>query len=330
MISAKNYAAQAEAEIRRLASAQFDYKHKDYDLFCYETFSSLIKEAVHFAIPDNGEIFDDDLKGLVGLQARIPFPAITVEYFVDGSKSSHHESAPVYSPRRLALAIESDKNQIFASQEKLGIINGIDAFALFPDDNITHIMVANEIDGMWLLCPMSWVMPVTWNYWPSDKEVKTLSPLVPSKSKQTMAGTPIPILPGLFTRMCELKGVEQAFRESIHDISGEVRAVLELCEALTCSNVITETIQHENTKANAKRIKNGKIPIYETKTLSIEVPRSTKRSGIKRGDRSSPRQHLRRGHIRRLPDDRNIWVNSCAVGSPEFGRVDKSYRVFSA
>jgi hypothetical protein len=71
--------------------------------------------------------------------------------------------------------------------------------------------------------------------------------------------------------MCEMRGFDQTFRESLHDIGGEVRAVLELCEALACSNVKIDTIQHENKKANAKRAKNGKIPIYATKTLSLMV-----------------------------------------------------------
>jgi len=329
-ISAKNYAAQAEAGIMKWAAAPANYKYRDYDVFFCEMFARAIKNAVHFAIPDNGDIFDDDLRGLVGLQARLPYPVITVEYFVDDSKSVRHEAAPIYAPRRLVLAIETDKKEIVEYQRKLRISDNVDLFGSFPDDRFAQIMVANEINNDWVPLPMSWVLPATWDCWSGDSKVRTVHPLVPAKSKQHISGAAIPILPGIFNMLCESRGVDQTFREAIHDIGGEVHAILELCEALACSNVFTETVQHENTKANAKRVRNGKLPIYETKTLSIEVPKSTQRDGIKLGNRASPRQHLRRGHIRRLPDDRRIWVNSCAVGSPELGKIEKRYRVFSA
>jgi hypothetical protein len=41
-------------------------------------------------------------------------------------------------------------------------------------------------------------------------------------------------------------------------------------------------------------------------------------------DRSGPREHLRRGHIRRLPDGRKTWVVCCVVGSRALGVVKKS------
>ena len=79
-------------------------------------------------------------------------------------------------------------------------------------------------------------------------------------------------------------------------------------------------------KGITKRLKHGKLPIiYETKILTIK-PSVRSSSAEKGGSHTSPRQHLRRGHIRRL-DSGNIWVNSCVVGSAEKGRIDKSYRV---
>ncbi len=303
---------------------------RDFDVFFAELAAGIIKNAVHFAIPDNGEIFDDDLKGLVGRQVRLPFQAITVEYFVDDQKSQHCEAAPTYSPRRLVLAFETEKNEVRDIQNQMGCAGTVDIFANFPDDRFTQFIVLNEIDGVWVPCPMSWIMPITWDYSPGGTVQLVTEPLVKFESKQYFSGTPIPVLPGLFNLMCEMRGFDQAFRESLHDIGGEVRAVLELCEALACSNVKIDTIQHENKKANAKRAKNGKIPIYATKTLSIVVPATAQRTASQQGDRNSPRQHLRRGHVRRLQDDRQIWVNSCAVGSSGLGRIDKSYNVFSA
>jgi hypothetical protein len=43
------------------------------------------------------------------------------------------------------------------------------------------------------------------------------------------------------------------------------------------------------------------------------------------GTHASPREHDRRGHLRRLPGEKTTWVRSCKVGKPDAGRVMKDY-----
>lgn len=101
---------------------------------------------------------------------------------------------------------------------------------------------------------------------------------------------------------------------------------IELVEALSCRNVSTDIYQEEH-KANEKRIKKGKLPFYETKTLVVYTHKSTgARQHNEKGPQASRRQHLRRGHIRRLKSG-NVWVNSCVVGDPEQGNIRKKYQV---
>ena len=106
-------------------------------------------------------------------------------------------------------------------------------------------------------------------------------------------------------------------------------AVLELCEALSCSNVDSEVVELVDQRKNAKRIKQGKLPMYETRRLVIKAPITRGAASQAQGDsdRQGPREHLRRGHIRRLQDGRRIWVQSCVVGSRENGVIHKSYAV---
>ena len=82
-------------------------------------------------------------------------------------------------------------------------------------------------------------------------------------------------------------------------------------------------------RKNAKRIKQGKLPMYETRRLVIKAPITRGAASQAQGDsdRQGPREHLRRGHIRRLQDGRRIWVQSCVVGSRENGVIHKSYAV---
>ena len=100
----------------------------------------------------------------------------------------------------------------------------------------------------------------------------------------------------------------------------------ELIEALSCRNVSTDIYQEEH-KSNKKRISKGKLPFYETKTLVVYTHKSTgARQHNGKDTQASRRQHLRRGHIRRL-ESGNVWVNACVVGDPEQGNIRKKYQV---
>ena len=105
-----------------------------------------------------------------------------------------------------------------------------------------------------------------------------------------------------------------------------ISAVIELLEALSCRNVSTTNYQDASTK-NGKRISEGKLPFYETKMLVVDTRAMVSSKGVYLGGtHASPRQHLRRGHIRRLPKD-NIWIQPCVVGDPNKGTIHKQYAV---
>jgi len=105
--------------------------------------------------------------------------------------------------------------------------------------------------------------------------------------------------------------------------------VLELCEALACSNVDSEVIESVDQRKNGKRIRQGKLPLYETRRLVIKTPLARSVGGCAEGGSGhrSPREHLRRGHVRMLSNGRRIWVNSCVVGNRANGVINKSYGV---
>jgi hypothetical protein len=106
------------------------------------------------------------------------------------------------------------------------------------------------------------------------------------------------------------------------------RSVLELVEALSCNNVAAEVVQRIDPAVNARRRRQGKLPLYETRILVVKVGDVAHAIGAPLGgDRNGPREHLRRGHIRRLPDGRRTWVQCCVVGSRALGVVRKTYAV---
>ena len=114
-------------------------------------------------------------------------------------------------------------------------------------------------------------------------------------------------------------------RTPMHEaVMASARSVLELIEALTCNNVASEIVERVDPAVNARRRRQGKLALYETRVLVVRVGDVAHAIGAPVGDRNGPREHLRRGHVRRLPDGRKTWVQACVVGSRALGVVRKS------
>jgi len=106
-----------------------------------------------------------------------------------------------------------------------------------------------------------------------------------------------------------------------------VVVVLGFLNALACSNV---RIQASPPKKAGKKVK-AALPFDTYHVLTVELSaRSGERPGLG-GPHRSPREHLRRGHIRRLADGRRIWVNATVVAAGRGGgAVTKDYALRAA
>lgn len=93
--------------------------------------------------------------------------------------------------------------------------------------------------------------------------------------------------------------------------------------ALACRNVHIEKSPAKSTK-QGKKVKTA-LPFDDYHFLTVDVPgKAGTRSDGLGGSHRSPREHLRRGHIRRL-DSGPVWVNACVVNAGIGGKVGKSY-----
>lgn len=103
-----------------------------------------------------------------------------------------------------------------------------------------------------------------------------------------------------------------------------VSVVLGFLNALACSNV---HVARSDPKRGGKKVK-AALPFDTYHLLTIDAPgRESDRPGFSCQHRS-PREHLRRGHIRRLPDGRKTWVNATVVASGRGGGVvSKDYAI---
>lgn len=116
--------------------------------------------------------------------------------------------------------------------------------------------------------------------------------------------------------------VTQKFIEYIFYISRKFFKII------ACSNVTI--VDNPAPKfLNKKRIKAGKFPIFEHKTLVLKLDDEVRVTQDLGGTHASPRVHLRRGHIRTLASGKQVWVQPCVVGSGP-GIITKDYKVVSS
>ena len=115
--------------------------------------------------------------------------------------------------------------------------------------------------------------------------------------------------------------------EGMKDGFRHVMVVLGFLNALACSNV---RVQASVPKKAGKKIK-AALPFDTYHVLTIDVSgRASENKGFS-GTHRSPREHLRRGHIRRLADSRRIWVNATVVAASRGGgTVTKDYAIRAA
>lgn len=84
----------------------------------------------------------------------------------------------------------------------------------------------------------------------------------------------------------------------------------------------------KQTFTNRRKIASGKTPTYDWRTVVIGAKKA--KSESKGGTHASPREHDRRGHLRRLRTGKNVWVSPCKVGSAALGAVFHDYEVRAA
>ena len=237
-------------------------------------------------MPNNGVILNDEFKGIAGCKLELPFDDITISYAVDNN-DGYGLAGNVTSVFWYVCNVTHDDSYI-AAFPFLG-------FKESKNFTITGVSVAIKKDFYIKKDSDGVHLRVTYN--------KALDDIYDAM---------------VIASQKEAEEIKSALLQSS-------ACIFELLEALSCRNVEQTTIQKYDAALNARRVNKGKLPLYEERILTIKV-NAKQGIGTRTGTHESPRQHLRRGHIRRL-ESGNIWVNACVVGSSEKGVIKKSYNV---
>lgn len=105
-------------------------------------------------------------------------------------------------------------------------------------------------------------------------------------------------------------------------------AVLELVVALECKNVTHHGTEPRKLNKSAK--KRGALPFDSYRTLTVITNGKTEKMVTNNdtgGDRHSPREHMRRGHIRTCASDIKTWVQPTVVNAGIGNVLNKDYRI---
>lgn len=269
------------------------------------------QRAVKFVLPDNGVIFDNQLRGLPDI-LKLPYNEIVIEYCCSnsGGRVANHFGEDQTTPvrKRIVYAQQDGENIQVASivclETPMGDRWQVLPYVaeMIPRSNVcdSEIINTDEI---------------------KDEQYKKKNP--DSYKVDKVVGTHYDI--GGMAKKCH----GDDWHEHAHyNMGDECQAVLSLIEALSCSNVKATPLPVRQ-KINKGAAKRGALPFDEYHILTLDGHSKSSGEGKTFLDRRSPREHLRRGHIRRL-ENKRIWINSMVVNAGNHGKIHKSYELEAA
>lgn len=294
-----NYLRKAIRVIPEIIEANQEFLTQAYSVQALQLLNEAQK-AVKFVLPENGRIFDSKFNGLPSI-LKLPYPEILIEYQCTANGGLAEELfggvATESAPKRIVYAEQMDTGILVAAIVAYKK-NGNDLWQVLPyyaeilnDQNIaSDEVIHNAPEGL------------------SHEKIQ-----------------------GVYMRLSDMGGMARKMfaddweNHAYTDMFDETSAVLSLIEALSCKNVGVEMIPAR--KINKSALKRDAFTFHDYHILTVTSKSSS--SMDLGGTHRSPREHLRRGHIRRL-ESGNIWVNSTVVNAGSKGKIHKVYALESA
>jgi hypothetical protein len=255
------------------------------------------ESATKFVLPKDGTLLDNGLRGVPD-SLKLPYPMIVLEFEMNPITEEADEGGGVSSTKRIVFAFQKGESSILVSQ-------------------ISH----NDSTGEWVMSPYMGLVTRDPDW----------------KSAPATTAWPIPQIPGAEFSVMATGTIAETFYPgdwtwmASEELSSAAYAVLSLLEALSCSNVETQPIPRKKQKKGQKLSAiRGALPFHEYHSLVIQVASEQPESIVTASSHRSPREHLRRGHIRQYQSGKKIWINSMIVNPGVGGRIEKDYVVRGA
>jgi hypothetical protein len=298
-----NYLRQARADLTQRWLPWAQQVHPADAAFCARSLD-VATRAPKFLLPPGGRLLNDGLRGLPR-ELRLPFDTVVLEYESGGGRGIveqvYDKRSPLSCPRRIALAWHDHRQRLFVQ-------------ALF--------FIATSDGGAWTFAPyFAEVEPS-----PATDEQEVVlptyngEPLLQKLADRSVTTSPVALKFHPTGTMAEASAPD--WRGCAYlDLLDEITAVLELLEALSCCNVRHEPLPVR--KLNKGAAKRGALPFDAYRVLVVETTgkEDSESSSSANATHRSPREHLRRGHIRIYQTGRRIWINSTLVNAGVGGKI---------
>lgn len=331
-VQALNYCAHAIEDLRELEVRLRATAPKSASVF--RRLIDMLQHSVKFILPNCCNLIDpDELKQAHLDLTHLPFPCVAFEapWEKDDGIDQLGEFQQTPATKRIALCWEASPEY-----ELLPGLNSI--LNAFPEGGIFILPI------YWGPEYRRWTVALGGSFVPYENTIRDVkldeslpasriahaatieAGLAKSTAKQFRA-EPFYLLPEFYDQTLAAYGGnrEKAYAQIILDSRDEVQTVVQACSVINCANVTTVEVTAP-AALNKKRQEKGKQPFFTYKILQLsdEHRESGKNSG---GTHSSPRMHLRRGHLRRL-ENKVIWVRPSMVNAgSSAGVVLKDYAV---
>ena len=288
--------------------------------FCLQQFQSLLRQATRFIIPQSNQFLVD---GVFPTRdefehLHLPYPILAIEYTVPSVKSNNTG----FISKRIALAVSTENVSKYSELEYP--ITGDAGFIVFGAKCDEKIWVPSYSFGV-----------VPENQLRANEQIKANKSIL---LKDTVIISEVhgflPEVKNQVTKMLKENGKsELEIEEHVKQTMGyEIYSMLHFLSAFSCLNVVVE-VQRASSQLNKKRIKSGKLPLLDYHYLRVKPGQHKINTQLSQMDdaaaaashRKSPRFHTRRGHSRRIPSGRRVWVMPHVVGSIVNGVIVKDY-----
>lgn len=254
--------------------------------------------AQSFILPANGEIVKHTTPVHIKFEdLKLPFDRCIFEYPI--AADYYTDRNPKYDqPDATVLLVEKTE----------------DSLTLFP---IWHIKDKQTNTSSWTPCMFGLLLDRDSYIEVLDNDeatVRVLNPKVLTASEEMNA-----IYDSLST---------ETKQQAVLELVDELRVVAHFAMLCGCDNVNAKKIYTPSEESARVAKLRGKPKPYDYWVLDVYMNDDHESSGSgEGGSHSSPRFHVRRGHIRRYQTGKTTWVRQCVVGTPELGIIQKDYRV---
>jgi hypothetical protein len=329
-----NYSAHAIEDLSRFAGTLRHLAPQSAHVI--DRLIDMLRQSVKFILPNCCELIDpDDMKQAHLDLVRLPFPCVAFEAPWDKGDDGLQqvgEFRQTPATKRIALCWEA-----LPEYELLPGLNSI--LTAFPEGGAFIVPI------YWGPEHKTWTVALGGTFLPYDNtmDARTTENTLPASriahaaaieaglakanAKQFRA-EPFYLLPELYEQvLASYSGNrEKAYAQIMLDSRDETMMLVQACSVMNCANVGTATVEPA-VALNKKRLATGKQPFFSYKVLQLAGEGKAGEPIGAGGTHASPRMHLRRGHLRRLPTH-TVWVRHAMVnaGSPR-GVVSKAYAV---